>query len=560
MTTFVTAFINIENVEEKAVSWRFEKFQDLVKTGINLCVYYDSTSENRINEIACENPNVKMMNRFSMEDLISFRICSEIDNLEMPHTDNANKDTKEYMMLINSKIEFIHETIEMNPFGTKYFAWIDFSISKVFSSEKYKNTLSELGKTEWDTKVLAIPGCHEKLRSNDDSIVRDELQSIYWRFCGGFFFGDSESLENFYNLYVEHFPKFVNKFKKIVWEVNFWAWLESNSLWSPNWYSADHNDSIIEIPYSFMAVSLNGVSNIRTYNYPSIENGLFVPSSASYIKYNGLNILNTRFVNYTIKDEIFICHDNDGILISKNVMSILDDNLVPTNYDIVDDPPKIRENLMRFNGIEDIRLYEKNNNIYFMGTSMSHTSSGNNSIVSGIYNYRDLKMEGCLSIDSPNNNWCEKNWTPVVIKDSTEFIVYKWSPMEVYRIMNNGETNSLEKLFTYNIKNDIFSKFRGSSIFTRIGDNLLGLVHFSEGEFLKRKYLHALVLIDGITMKPLQYSNNFYFSEEPGVEFCTGFAIIDMKYQFWISVRDGSPMNVSVNIETIPLCNKVLFI
>jgi hypothetical protein len=65
-------------------------------------------------------------------------------------------------------------------------------------------------------------------------------------------------------------------------------------------------------------------------------------------------------------------------------------------------------------------------------------------------------------------------------------------------------------------------------------------VHFSEGEYLKRKYFHALVLIDGSSMKPLQYSNNFYFSEEVGVEFCTGFAIIDMKYH---RLPPGSAVN-----------------
>ena len=555
MTTFVTSFINLANDEDKTVSWRFDRFLDIVKTGINLCVYYDSTSECRINEIALEYPNVRLMNVFSIEELFSFKCCSKIENLELPNTNNSNKDTKEYMMVMNSKIEFLNDTIHVNPFNTKYFAWIDFNISHIFSSTKYKNILNELSDTKIDTKILAIPGCKENRIENDDEM----LHSINWRFCGGFFFGDSGSLKEFHNLYVEYFPKFVNKFNKILWEVNFWAWLESNSSWSPNWYSADHNDSIIEIPHSFIAKSLLSVSKTIKYDYPTIDNGLFVPSSASYIKYNGLNILNTRYVNYTIKDERFFCHNPDGIIITKNVMSTLDDNLVPLNYDIIDDPPKIRDNMMMFNGIEDIRLYEKNSEIYFMGTSMSHTSSGNNLIVSGIYNYRDSKMENCMSIDSPNNNWCEKNWTPIVIKDSIEFIVYKWSPMEVYRIENNGETNSLEKLFSYNIKNDIFSKFRGSSIFTRIGDNLLGLVHFSEGENLKRKYLHALVLIDGVTMKPLQYSNNFYFSEEPGVEFCTGFAIIDMKYQFWISVRDGNPMKVSVSMDSIPLCNEVLF-
>jgi hypothetical protein len=75
-------------------------------------------------------------------------------------------------------------------------------------------------------------------------------------------------------------------------------------------------------------ISLHSVSEIKKYDYPSIENGLFVPSSASYIRHNGLHILNTRYVNYTIKDERFYCHNSDGIIISKNMMSILDNNLI----------------------------------------------------------------------------------------------------------------------------------------------------------------------------------------------------------------------------------------
>jgi hypothetical protein len=240
-------------------------------------------------------------------------------------------------------------------------------------------------------------------------------------------------------------------------------------------------------------------------------------------------------------------------------MSILDENLIPINYSIIDDPTNVRDNMMMFNGIEDVRLYEKNDKIRFMATSMSHSNNGNNLIVSGIYDYQNLKMENCKTIESPNSCWCEKNWTPFV-KNDFDLVVYKWSPMEVCSIVDDdSEVNRLEKLFSYNVKNDIFSKFRGSSVFTRIGDNLIGLVHFSEGENLRRKYFHALVLIDGLTMKPTKYSNNFYFSEEPGVEFCTGFAIIDMKYHFWISVLDGSPMKVSVSIDSIPLCNEVFF-
>lgn len=71
---------------------------------------------------------------------------------------------------------------------------------------------------------------------------------ICWRFCGGFFIGDKNSLLSFYDVSIARFEEFLNLTKKLVWEVNYWAWLELMGYISPVWYLADHNDSIINIP------------------------------------------------------------------------------------------------------------------------------------------------------------------------------------------------------------------------------------------------------------------------------------------------------------------------
>ena len=312
-----TSFINLDNDEKKSVAWRIDKFLEIVKTGIKLCVYVDSIAEEKIQDMVSDYSNVILMKTFCIEDLYAYNVCSKIENLQLPYTNNVKKDTKEYMIVINSKIEFVKKVMEENPFNTDYFAWIDFSITHVFTSNNYINILNDINDTKFKGKVLAIPGCQSKLSDEEENDVniRNELQSIYWRFCGGFFFGDKNSLEDFYDLYVEYFPIFVKKYKTIVWEVNFWAWLECNSVWTPDWYSADHNDSIIEIPYTLTSISLHSVSEIRKYDYPSIENGLFVPSSASYIRHNGIHILNTRYVNYTIKDERFFFNDSSIFVI-----------------------------------------------------------------------------------------------------------------------------------------------------------------------------------------------------------------------------------------------------
>jgi hypothetical protein len=68
--------------------------------------------------------------------------------------------------------------------------------------------LNDINDTKFIGKILAIPGCQNKLSSDEENSdnIKNELQSIYRRFCGGVFFGDKQSLEVFYDLYVENFP------------------------------------------------------------------------------------------------------------------------------------------------------------------------------------------------------------------------------------------------------------------------------------------------------------------------------------------------------------------
>jgi hypothetical protein len=42
------------------------------------------------------------------------------------------KDTHNYMIAINSKIEVVQDAIKHNSFNTNHFAWIDFGIFHVF--------------------------------------------------------------------------------------------------------------------------------------------------------------------------------------------------------------------------------------------------------------------------------------------------------------------------------------------------------------------------------------------------------------------------------------------
>ena len=135
--------------------------------------------------------------------------------------------------------------------------------------------------------------------------------------------------------------------------------------------------------------------------------------------------------------------------------------------------------------------------------------------------------------------------------------MYKWSPMEIGRIVTEGtgEGTSKRKLeieTTYPIKAPYFNRVRGSSVFIEWGEFLLGIVHYCE-DIVPRHYFHMLVMLDKKTMKPLKYSESFYF-EKIGIEFCIGMTIRDSDYYFWISKFDRDPTLVRISMDHIPFC------
>lgn len=569
--SFVTAFFNIYNDDKTKLLWRVEKFREIAETGISLCVYVDNTGLELLNEFINKYTNIKIMRVLSLDETNVSHLCNIHTFLSLPKIRNESKDTFEYLILMNSKIEFLHDTIEQNPWQSTHFAWIDFNISHVFTDIKAsKNYLKHtFGSSHTPLAgvplhhFLAIPGCWNPIQLNiNNSDMSDILDKVHWRFCGGFLIGDRNSLIHMYNLYQEYFSIFLNKYKTIVWEVNFWAWLESMYGWSPNWFIADHNDSIIVIPTDYTAIN---ISNLRTayeevYDYPNIKNLGFLPCSASYIHYKGKDILNTRYVNYRLDASgkyIFNHHENK--IITQNVLSILDENLKPIDYTIMSNPSEnvFPSKSCNFHGLEDIRLFEHDNVIKFIATSINYSPYNYNSMVIGTFDVEQHKLYNCQIIQSPRESLCEKNWIPIPYEmDDPEnkkmYFIYKWSPMEIGFI--DQTTHKLNIIKSHYINSKLFSKFRGSTTFIREKYNnidiFIGVVHFSENDY-PRHYFHTLVMLDAITLKPLRYTKNFYFTKI-GIEFCIGFTIHNNEYHFWISQNDRDPMKISLNISELP--------
>jgi hypothetical protein len=155
------------------------------------------------------------------------------------------KDTFDYFVCINNKIECVADAIEQNLFNTNYFAWIDFGIYHVFKNyNKSSENLVKISKTLLTDNSLLFPGCWSDTNYN-------YLGGVCWKYAGGFFIDHKDKLLETWNIYKSFLPIFIKKYNLMTWEVNIWCAMLNETKWNPSWYLANHNDSIIMIPENY---------------------------------------------------------------------------------------------------------------------------------------------------------------------------------------------------------------------------------------------------------------------------------------------------------------------
>lgn len=247
--TYVTSYLKIydNNFDtNRTFEKRLEHFLLFAEAGLNICLYTCDNFYNQLTNILEKYPNIKVYNVSSINKLEFYKLYNKGSSQRtIPTQRHHLKDTVSYMLLMNAKIEFVNMAILTNPFNSNYFAWIDFNLPYIFKNVNTSiSTLQKYSNTNFISSFIAMPGCWNK--HNFDINYLSNI--VAWRFCGGFFIGDKDSLLNFYNISINNFNKFLDLTKSLVWEVNYWLWLELENYFTPIWFLADHNDTIINIP------------------------------------------------------------------------------------------------------------------------------------------------------------------------------------------------------------------------------------------------------------------------------------------------------------------------
>ena len=550
MITIITSLIKkseTENIKEM-----IPQFVSLAMIGLPICIYLSPEYDKELSIIIDFFPNVKKMNILSLQETY---VYEEYNNAstppELPNNRNMQKDTLECLLYSHTKHEFMEHAISINPWNSTHFAWMDIQIMDLIKNKSgIHKYLQGLSQSTLSTPYLTFPGCWSKLEKDK---INDVLNSVHWRFCGGFCIGDKESMIKFCNLHREQFLPFLKEHNKLVWDFNFWAWLETfhEDKWKPIWYRGDHNDNIFMMSSDFYTAPLSKKTTL-IYDYPQIHN--YYPTSAAYLYTGGKHILNTRYVNYWIyPNGCYLFNSGKQLIENKNMLSELNqETFLPEYYkeirEQIDLP--ITDGISK--GIEDIRLYEVNNQVKYVATTIGYSPSGNPRIIVGNYDIKNACVIDGTVINPPYDTWSEKNWIPIIKKenntnDEEELFIYKWSPMEIGKI--DYEKKELVIVKRYPMSSPLFSKMRGSTIFQEVEDGLLGVVHFSE-EHGPRHYYHMLLLLDKETFAPIRYTETFCF-EKLGVEFCIGFAVNNDNYMFWISRHDRDPATIQIEKSVI---------
>jgi len=560
MITFVTAYMTIynESFQNKDQTWRFAHFEKLCQTGISIAVFCSRDVESVFREEILEKyPNVLLFESLDLSETQAYQTLMTVEQeheIELPGIRRLEKDTREYMLLMNSKTEFLQRVIQKNPFGSTHFAWIDFSIFYIFKGREVvcQKMLSDMSKRTLMPRFLTMAGCWDWGRQHM-SIVWI-VNEIMWRFCGGFFLGSADLMLEFHNKNVEYFKIFLQRHKRLVWEVNLWADLELTEEMSFNVFPADHNERMLEIDAGFTAKVLVNQPSFSSVKYSYPDRGEYIPTSSSYVCHKGIHYVNTRWVNYWLyPNGGYWIKDPERWIRTRNTCSILPtiDGL-PDGYKEMD-----MKGLPCYGGsiygLEDIRLYSREDgHIGFIATSVNHSPLLRNRMVRGIYDVDGLRECRVLVPPDPGS-WCEKNWIPLSLGDGSASIrwIYRWSPFEL-GVLQETEEGGEQLVIEISLPHStpMFSKIRGSSPFVETEEGLVGVVHMSY-EGCPRRYLHCLVLLDKMTGLPLRYTDFFVF-REVSIEFCIGFTIDSGRYHFWISNFDRDPEVVSVDRDAIP--------
>ena len=171
------------------------------------------------------------------EELETYKLLSDATGLPAVH--NCDKDTMNYMILMNAKTEFL-QRVRNTGIEASHYIWMDAGIGKIFKDpfSTFQTLKDRLASNTLPPDHILLPGCYSEPETNYDTLI----SRVCWRFCGGFFTVPAALVDTFAATVLSGCAEIKTRSGHAVWEVNVWAFVEARL--PIQWVHGDHNETI----------------------------------------------------------------------------------------------------------------------------------------------------------------------------------------------------------------------------------------------------------------------------------------------------------------------------
>lgn len=241
MTTFVTSFTaNVNKREDRKLEDYLNHGKVLLKQPYDKVIFMEPELIPQLQDYCQQYPDIRnTFIPYRFEQIYLYELKDKFPNHNI--VGNQGKDTQAYFMIMNNKPELLRLAIEMNPYNTEDFVWIDFGIYHIFRGDEqlFEKSLKSLLNKQ---SSIRAGSCWHPNKYYQEII---SLNTVQWYFAGGIIGGNSKNLIRFADLCKTKLLEIIDNYHTITWEVNVWYEVYKYNPHLFSMYECDHNHTLI---------------------------------------------------------------------------------------------------------------------------------------------------------------------------------------------------------------------------------------------------------------------------------------------------------------------------